>query len=144
MITSFFVIIFFPWVIIFFSPKATKKITHPRKKKYSPINEVIHPTETPLCLWYDVFMPLPLLFLCTNRGKNHIYFEVPAPILFLSNITRTWFQHWAFQVFACPRPYFCWWSINFMRGKNILLISLIRACRGIQRSFLQFPYFWSF
>ena len=32
MITSFLVIIFFSWLIIFFSPKATKKITQPRKK----------------------------------------------------------------------------------------------------------------
>ena len=41
---------FFSWLIIFFSPKATKKITQPRKKNYSPTNEVTHPTETPLYL----------------------------------------------------------------------------------------------
>ena len=50
---------FFSWLIIFFSPKATKKITQLTKKNYSPTNEVTHPTETPICLWYDVFMPLP-------------------------------------------------------------------------------------
>ena len=33
--------IFFSWLIIFFSAK---------KKKYSPTNEVTHPTETPLYL----------------------------------------------------------------------------------------------
>ena len=41
-------------MIIFFS------CWHPRKKNYSPTNEVTHPTETPLCLWYFVFMP-PIL-----------------------------------------------------------------------------------
>ena len=90
---------FFSWLIIFFSPKATKKITQPRKKpplfstsahfaktlqntqpkgatkillthdkkNYSPRNEVTHPTETLLCLWYDVFMPPP--FFCYKFWK---------------------------------------------------------------------------
>ena len=34
----------------FFLAEGDKKITHPRKKNYSPKNEVIHLTETPLCL----------------------------------------------------------------------------------------------
>ena len=34
-----------------------KKNTQPTKKKYSPTNEVTHPTETPICLWYKRFMP---------------------------------------------------------------------------------------
>ena len=41
---------FFFLADIFFLPKATKKITQPIKKNYSPTNEVTHPTETPLCL----------------------------------------------------------------------------------------------
>ena len=42
--------------------KGDKKNYSAKKKNYSPTNEVTHPTETPLCLWYDVFMPPPLLF----------------------------------------------------------------------------------
>ena len=42
-----------------YSSNGAKKNYHRRKKNYSPINEVTHPTETPLCLWYDVFMPTP-------------------------------------------------------------------------------------
>ena len=56
--------------IFFFSPKATKKIlsqekkiTHPRYKNVSSVNKVSHPTETPLYLWYDVFMPPPFTIL---------------------------------------------------------------------------------
>ena len=60
---------FFFWLIIFFSPKATKKITQPIKKNYSPTNEVTHPTETPLYLWYDVFMPPTPPILGKNRKK---------------------------------------------------------------------------
>ena len=72
MITSFLVIIFFPWVIIFFSPKATKKITHPRKKKlltkkrsYSSNGNTFMPM-----IWR--FYAPPLLFLCINRGKPYL------------------------------------------------------------------------
>ena len=43
----------------FFFGRRPKKNTQPTKKKYSPTNEVTHPTETPICLWYDVFMPPP-------------------------------------------------------------------------------------
>ena len=39
--------------------------SQPTKKEYSPTNEVTHPTETPICLWYDVFMPPPL-----SKRKN--------------------------------------------------------------------------
>ena len=108
MITSFLVITLFACVIIFFSPKATKKITHPRKQNYSPINEVIHPTETPLCLWYDVFMPPPLFFVSkiwkkygggTKKKKNWILIissrdffwhieKIVDIIIFLNNIQK--------------------------------------------------------
>ena len=39
---------FFSWLIFFFG-RGKKKYTA-KKKKYSPTNEVTHPTETPLCL----------------------------------------------------------------------------------------------
>ena len=42
--------IFFFLGDIFFLPKATKKNTHPEKKKYSPTSEVTHPTETRIYL----------------------------------------------------------------------------------------------
>ena len=41
------------------------RYSQPTKKKYSPTNEVTHLTETPICLWYDVFMPPPL-----SKRKN--------------------------------------------------------------------------
>ena len=46
---------------IFFA-EGDKKNYSAKKKNYSPTNEVTHPTETPLYLWYDVFMPPPPLF----------------------------------------------------------------------------------
>ena len=61
MITSFVGDIFFSWLIFFFfGRRPTKKKYSAKQKKYSPTNEVTHPTETPLCLWYFVFMP-PIL-----------------------------------------------------------------------------------
>ena len=47
---------FFSWLIFFFPAEGEKKLLS-REKNYSPTNEVTHPTETPLYLWYDVFMP---------------------------------------------------------------------------------------
>ena len=52
----------------FFFAEGDKKNYSAKKKNYSPTNEVTHPTETPLYLWYDVFMPP--LFLAQNRKKN--------------------------------------------------------------------------
>ena len=67
MITSFLVIFFF-----------VADIFSANKKKYSPTNEVTHPTETPICLWYDVFMP-PL------QNSHLIYsFLFPWLIIFFS------------------------------------------------------------
>ena len=36
-----------------------------KKKKYSPTNEVTHPTETPLCLWYYLFLLIGRSLYCT-------------------------------------------------------------------------------
>ena len=35
---------------IFFMAEGQKKILSQHKKKYSPTNEVTHPTKTPICL----------------------------------------------------------------------------------------------
>ena len=52
-----------------FGDNCDKKNYSVEKKNYSPTNEVTHPTETPLYLWYDVFMPPPLFF-GQNSEKN--------------------------------------------------------------------------
>ena len=49
--------IFFFLADFFFLAEGHKKKYSAKKKKYSPTNEVTHPTETPLCLWYFVFIP---------------------------------------------------------------------------------------
>ena len=36
--------------------KVNKKKYSAKKKKYSPTNENTHPTETPICLWYCLFL----------------------------------------------------------------------------------------
>ena len=59
---------FFSWLIIFFSPKATKKITQPRKK-------ITH-QQTKLLIQrkhhyiYDITFLCPPLFLAQNREKK--------------------------------------------------------------------------
>ena len=59
-------------------PMGAKKILLTQdKKNYSPTNEVTHPTETPLYLWYDVFMP-PSLLLFFGELANNFNFSVNA------------------------------------------------------------------
>ena len=63
----------------FFLAEGQKKKYSANKKKYSPTDEVTHPTETPICLWYDVFMPPPL------QNSHLIYsFLFPWLIIFFS------------------------------------------------------------
>ena len=62
----------------FFFAEGDKKNYSAKKKNYSPTNEVTHPTETPLYLWYDVFMPPPPLFGSKskkNMGVLHKNYE---------------------------------------------------------------------
>ena len=40
-----------------------KKILSQDKKKYSPTNENTHPTETPICLWYCLFLLMRSFYL---------------------------------------------------------------------------------
>ena len=54
----------------FFFAEGDKKNYSTKKKNYSPRNEVTHPTETPLYLWYDVFMPPPFFF--GSKSENVI------------------------------------------------------------------------
>ena len=64
-------IFFFGWY--FFLAKAKKKYSA-KKKKYSPTNEVTHPTETPLCLWYFFFMPPRLkIFGVTTKPLSKFF-----------------------------------------------------------------------
>ena len=103
--------IFFFWVI-FFLPKATKKNTHPnspKRKKYSPTNEVTHPTETPLYLRYDGFMPpTSMIFLVTTQ-KN--YTLKVSKIWTLSNSVSVLREHFKMVLPLSSRGF----KINFSR-----------------------------
>ena len=109
MITSFLVIFFFVADIL----RPTKKILS-QKKNYSPTNEVTHPTETPICLWYDVFMPPTPL-----RPPNEKIPKVPqsltgAPLKKYTTLLRD-FSHiclW-YNIFMPPHPPNI--SVNFLK-----------------------------
>ena len=68
----------------FFFAEGDKKNYSAKKKNYSPTNEVTHPTETPICLWYDVFMTPTT----TKKYRNtRIFNRRPRLIFFLPKKT---------------------------------------------------------
>ena len=73
-------------------------------KKYSRTNEVTHPTETPLYLWYDVFMPPPPLIFGKSRKK----------ILLL-------YYRWEGQPNLCCNSKHLLFNFNFFRSISLLL-----------------------
>ena len=79
-------------------PMGAKKILLTQdKKNYSPTNEVTHPTETPLYLWYDVFMP-PFLLLFFGEPPNIsinplMLYRIKIIILCCWTITKTYINH---------------------------------------------------
>ena len=89
MITSFVGDIFFSWLIF----------TQPRKKKYSPTNEVTHPTETPLCLWYFVFMP-PILKIFRISMFFQKYWSFFVTYHYLYENFWEYFKHFLIFVFC--------------------------------------------
>ena len=55
---------------IFFFAEGNKKKYSAKKKNYSATNEVTHAKETPLYLWYDVFVPPPATFFEQKSDIN--------------------------------------------------------------------------
>ena len=121
MITSFLVIIFFC---------CGQKKYSAKKKKILTTNEVTHPTETPLYLWYDVFTKN---FCVKKKSKNSHNFWLRAS----RGLLRSFLEVAFFWSFRGRYLIFCiscfknlkkvwWWhkkiSVNFFRPKyNIFL-----------------------
>ena len=132
MITSFLVIIFFPWVIIFFSPKATKKITHPRKKKlltkkrsYSSNGNTFMPM-----IWRFYAPPPKNIFMWWKNQKTVITFDWGLLDDFWGNFWRLHF----FDLFAAEI-----WFLVFLCFKN--LKKNMAVAGGGTKSFLNLNFY---